>query len=208
MLKPTLRKERRLWRQGLAVVAGVDEVGRGAWAGPLVAAAVIISAGVQPRPAWWRWVRDSKLLSPAARERVFASAAPELVWALGIVSSRDIDKLGVAEANRQAVRLAVGNLKQKPHYVLVDYVARLGGEVCGIPSQVMVDGDATVFSIALASIVAKVERDRLMRNYDKQYPGYGFAAHKGYGTREHRAALRRLDLSPLHRRSYRPVAAR
>jgi len=207
-MKPTLKYERALWSSGKVLVAGVDEVGRGAWAGPIVAGAVLISS-VEflrlKRQPWFKQVADSKLLSPVVRERIFVAAEREVVWSLGVVNNKVIDKVGIALANRQAVHLAVSKLKTKPDYVLVDYVARLGETVANVPARVIVDGDNKVFSIALASIIAKVSRDRLMVIYGKKYPGYGFAAHKGYGTPEHQQALAQLGVSPLHRRSYRPI---
>jgi ribonuclease HII len=127
-------------------------------------------------------------------------------WAVAVLSSKQVDAIGIAAANRQVVAMAVANLKPKPDYVLVDYVARLEPTLAGVPAEVLVDGDARAFSIALASVVAKVHRDKLMRSYSSKYPGYGFAEHKGYGTALHTEALRRLGVSPIHRQTYRPVA--
>ncbi|MBI5466070.1 MAG: ribonuclease HII [Candidatus Kerfeldbacteria bacterium] len=210
-MKPSWRYEQKLWRQGYSLVAGVDEVGRGAWAGPVVAAAVVIERAQLPhlrKLSWWNLVNDSKLVAPSVRQRIFSALGSELVWALGVVNNKAIDQIGLAAANRRAVHLAVSNLKIRPDYVLADYVAKLGQTLADAPAWTVVDGDSSIFSIALASIVAKVSRDRLMASYDKKYPGYGFAAHKGYGTAEHRQALGQLGISPIHRRSYRPVQER
>jgi len=207
-IKPTLAYERRLWRRGYTVVAGVDEVGRGAWAGPLVAAAVLLPPKKELlRQSWCKLVNDSKKLSPKIRRLIYSQANKQIKWAVGMVGSEVIDKIGVAEANRQAVNLAVKNLKPTPDYVLVDFIFRLGKTIADKPAQTIVDGDARVFLIALASIMAKVARDRLMTTYDKRYPGYGFAQHKGYGTRQHAIALKRLGPCVLHRLTYRPVKA-
>ena len=207
-IKPTLAYERRLWRRGYTVVAGVDEVGRGAWAGPLVAAAVLLPPKKELlRQSWCKLVNDSKKLSPKIRRLIYSQANKQIKWAVGMVSSEVIDKIGVAEANRQAVNLAVKNLKPTPDYVLADFIFHLGKTIADKPAQTIVDGDARVFLIALASIMAKVARDRLMTTYDKRYPGYGFAQHKGYGTRQHAAALKRLGPCVLHRLTYRPVKA-
>lgn len=202
--------ESKLWKSGHALVAGVDEAGRGAWAGPLVSAAVVID-GIAARgwtkQRWYSRVADSKTLSPKVREWIFDAVKDVVPWALGIATSEDIDRVGVGEANRRAVRMAVARLRVRPSFVFVDYVARLGPEVANVSARTLIDGDAKVFSVALASIVAKVQRDRMMQKYDEDYPGYGFGAHKGYGTAEHLAALRSRGLSPIHRRSYRPVRA-
>jgi ribonuclease HII len=207
--KPTLHLERKLWRAGHGVVAGVDEVGRGAWAGPIVAGAVALAAELVQtlrRAGWLTQVNDSKRLTPKAREAIFNALSPAVPWAVAVLSSKQVDAIGIAAANRQVVAMAVANLKPKPDYVLVDYVARLEPTLAGVPAEVLVDGDARAFSIALASVVAKVHRDKLMRSYSSKYPGYGFAEHKGYGTALHTEALRRLGVSPIHRQTYRPVA--
>lgn len=207
-MKPSWWYECALWRQGYRRVAGVDEVGRGAWAGPIVAAAVSLTprlaAAIKIRP-WFGKVNDSKLLSPVVREKIFVELRHLVPWAVGVVSSKQIDAMGIADANRRAVALAVAKLKPRPAFVLTDYVAKLGFEVAGIPALALVDGDAKVYAIALASIVAKVHRDRLMCGYGRKYPGYGLAEHKGYGTALHARSLRQFGVLPIHRRTYRPV---
>lgn len=210
MLRPNVRAEQQLWKSGYPVVAGVDEAGRGAWAGPIVAGAVALSEQVLKiirRQAWFRLVADSKLLAPKLREEIFCAAAPMIPWAVGVVNNRVIDKIGIADANRRAVQLAIMNLGRAPNFILVDYVAKLANMLGGVPVRTVVDGDAHIFSIALASIIAKVQRDRLMYQYSIQYPGYGFGNHKGYGTLAHQQTLLSLGPCALHRRSYRPVAA-
>jgi ribonuclease HII len=202
-VEPHLIHEGLWWSEGLARVAGVDEAGRGPWAGPVVASAVVLP----PDPAVARalaGVRDSKQLSPRQRERLFAVIqAVAASWAVGVVPSEEIDRLGILPATRLAMRQAVEGLSDSPHALLVDAV-RL--PAISLPQRSLIHGDALCFSIAAASIVAKVTRDRLMAEMDGLYPGYGFARHKGYGTPQHAAALRDLGPCPIHRRSFAPVA--
>ncbi len=202
---PTLNVERVHWRQGLQLVAGVDEVGRGPLAGPVAAGAVILPKGVRAAGSY-RWlasVRDSKQLSGAAREDL-----AELIWeralaaAVAFVPPETIDRIGIAEAARQAMLGAVSQLRERPQHLLID-AFRL--PACALPQTAIVGGDALCLSIACASIIAKVARDRLMMGYDGEYPGYGFAAHKGYATMQHLRALRQLGPCPLHRRSFSPI---
>ncbi|MCZ7545775.1 MAG: ribonuclease HII [Anaerolineae bacterium] len=191
--------------QGYAVVAGVDEAGRGAWAGPVVAGAVVLPLERFDLATGLAGVDDSKKLTPAQREAMFERIC--LVAAavgVGSASPAEIDALGIAPATRLAMRRAVRGLAAAPAHLLVDYV-RL--PEAGLPCTALVKGDARSLSIAAASIVAKVSRDRLMAALDAAYPEYGFGAHKGYGTARHRSALDRVGPSPLHRRSFRPVAA-
>jgi ribonuclease HII len=199
---PNFRLEKQLWRQGYSIIAGVDEVGRGAWAGPIVAAAVVVPKLRQP---WFNLVRDSKIISAKIRQHIFDLLPNKLPWALGIVNNVEIDEIGIAEANRRAIKLAIVHLKTTPSYVLSDYVYGLTEVTRGCRTKVIIDGDAKVFSIALASIIAKVKRDQLMIEMDKQYPCYGFAQHKGYGTRQHEAALKKHGPCLIHRRTYRPI---
>jgi len=189
---------------GFRTVVGVDEVGRGAWAGPLVAAAVVMLIKFKKKP-WHKLVNDSKKLSPQLRQKIFDLAINEVDWATGLVTSQTIDKIGVAEANKLAVKLAIKNLKKTPDFILMDFIARFSTSISGKPTKVIIKGDAKVFSIALASVIAKVSRDQLMIKYETKYPGYGFAQHKGYGTRQHLLALKKLGPCPIHRRTYRPL---
>ena len=154
---------------------------------------------------WHKLVNDSKKLSPQLRQKIFDLAINEVDWATGLVTSQTIDKIGVAEANKLAVKLAIKNLKKTPDFILMDFIARFSTSISGKPTKVIIKGDAKVFSIALASVIAKVSRDQLMIKYETKYPGYGFAQHKGYGTRQHLLALKKLGPCPIHRRTYRPL---
>lgn len=199
---PTLEREQRLWASGTGLVAGVDEVGRGPLAGPVVAAAVIFSPEMDTSAAWLPLVRDSKLLSHGQRchalEHVQAHA---LAISIGVCSSQEIDRLNIAKATRVAMAQAIQNLSTRPEHVLVDYFEL----DCGIRCTGVKEGDSLCFSIAAASIVAKVFRDRLMGEMDKCYPGYAFCLHKGYCTKLHLERLYRLGPSSIHRLSFRPV---
>ncbi len=208
-LRPTFDHERPLWKQGLRLVAGVDEVGRGPLAGPVVAAAVILPrqpARLGARFAWLADVRDSKLLPPARREELAEKIrARAVAVGIGAVVPERIDALGIAPASRLAMAEAIGNLTPPAEYALID--AFLLPEV-GVPQSAIIDGDALSLSIAAASIVAKVHRDRIMLLYDALYPEYGFCHHKGYSTAEHLEALVRHGPCPIHRRSFAPVRER
>lgn len=199
---PHLRAERALWRRGYRYLAGLDEVGRGSWAGPLVAAAVILPDQARAL-RHLDGVRDSKQLTPRQRE-IFAQRVREVALAVGIglVSPRIVDEWGVVEATRQAMRLALDNLALAPDYLLID---ALHLDQVAVPQRSLVDGDARCVTIAAASVVAKVHRDRLMASLEALYPGYGFARHKGYGTRQHRQALQDLGPTQLHRFSFKPL---
>jgi ribonuclease HII len=196
-----LAEEKELKARGYRLIAGVDEVGRGALMGPVVAAAVILPLNL--RVSWRREVRDSKQLTPSARERLHdAICAKAVATATGTVTHDEIDEIGIAGATRRAMKKAIDKLATPPEYLLIDYY-RL--PEIGIPQKGIKFGDSLCFSIACASIVAKVSRDRLVANMDREYPGYNFARHKGYGTREHLACLNRKGPSPVHRRSFLPV---
>ncbi len=199
--RPTTEQEQRLRDGGLGPVAGVDEAGRGALAGPVVAGAVV--ADWCTRLPWHDEVRDSKQLSASQRERLFERISSEsMAVAAGVVSSSVIDRIGIAAATRRAMQEALQSLAVQPGYVLIDWLTlpRLRLRQEGIPK-----GDALCLSIACASIVAKVTRDRLMDELDGRYPGYGFGAHKGYGTEQHLQQLATQGASPAHRVTFRPV---
>jgi len=198
---PTLKEERALRRLGYTHIAGVDEAGRGALAGPVVAAAVILPPRL--RGEWKEDVRDSKLLLPGKREYLFDfiyDAA--LAVGVGVVSHQVIDDIGILPATRLAMKQAITGLPVPPQTLLIDYV-RLP-EV-PLPQKGIVDGDAVCFSIACASIIAKVSRDRLMRAMDSFFGGYNLGQHKGYATEEHIELLLQNGPCCIHRRSFHPV---
>ncbi len=189
------KHERQLWRRGYQFVAGVDEVGRGAWAGPLVAAAVIFRAGAK-----LDGITDSKLLAPPARrERFYLIIRQAIAWGLGVVERETIDSVGIQSANRLAFQLALEQLKVTPDYVYLD---ALPFRYRRVTTESIIGGDRKIFSIAAASIVAKAYRDYLMERWHVRYPNYGFDAHKGYGTPEHRSALLSYGCCPIHRLSF------
>jgi ribonuclease HII len=196
-LRCTLRYEKRAWESGALRVAGVDEVGRGSLFGPVVAAAVILDPEYRVRG-----LRDSKLLLPERRE-VLAERIREhaVAWAIAAVDASRIDQINIYQASRVAMREAVMRLEVVPDHLLVDAV-RLD---CEQVQDAIIHGDALSASIAAASILAKVERDRMMCEWDAVFPAYGLASHKGYSTPKHLAALRELGPTPLHRQSFAPV---
>jgi ribonuclease HII len=195
---PTLRHERRLWNAGLVRVVGVDEVGVAPTCGAVVAAAVIMRPGCHRIPG----VRDSKTLSAAQRERLAPVIRRRAVAVgLGAASVREIDSLNIYHATHLAMRRAVARLGGHDH-VLVDGNRIAGFEASVGPYTAIVDGDAKCYTIACASVVAKVIRDRMMALLAARYPGYGWERNQGYATREHRDAIRRLGLTPFHRRSF------
>lgn len=202
MSLPSFRLERRAVADGYQVIAGVDEVGRGPWAGPLIAAAVVLPVRRLHPPAR---LQDSKLLSARTRETLnnwIQSVA--LAWAIGEVSVAEIDARGLQVANHLAVERAVGALASVPDFVLTDAIA---GLQLPWPFRSLVRGEQQSLSIAAASILAKVHRDALMAQVAEQFPEYGFERHKGYGTAFHRQQLQAHGPCPLHRRSFGPVAA-
>lgn len=198
---PSLAEEQRLWSAGYQRIAGVDEAGRGPLAGPIVAAAVILPPFSSF--AWLAELRDSKLLPAAKRERLAAQIRKDaLAVAVGIIPPMLIDRIGIAPATQHAMVQAISRLPLAPDYLLID-AFRLPH--LPLPQKGIIHGDAQVASIAAASILAKVERDRLMLLYDRLYPGYNLAQNKGYGTQAHREALDRLGPCPIHRRSFAPL---
>jgi len=198
---PSFIEEQLLEAQGYERIAGVDEVGRGALAGPVVAAAVILPRGVDT--PWLNEVRDSKLLTPAKRELLFNLIyGTAVAVGIGATAHELIDKMGIVAATRLAMKEAVELLSPQPESLLIDYMRLPEVE---LPQKGITNGDDLCYSIACASIIAKVARDRLMVTFDSVYPGYGLARHKGYGTREHFARLVKLGPCPIHRRTFRPV---
>jgi ribonuclease HII len=199
--QPTLLEENILWQSGYRYVAGIDEAGRGPLAGPVVAAAVILPGDFEAD--WKHLVNDSKQLNPSTREELYPLIhGMALGVGVGIADARTVDTRGVVKATRIAMKKAVEQLKQPPDYLLIDYLTI---PEIRVPQKGITYGDCISFSIACASIIAKVTRDRLMVELDKTYPGYGFAEHKGYGTKEHLDCLHRLGPSPIHRCSFQPV---
>jgi ribonuclease HII len=200
---PNLDHENELKSQGYELIAGIDEVGRGALAGPVVASAVIL-----PHPAnlpWFGLVRDSKELTSRKRESLFDLINKEAVAVgIGIVPSQVIDSINILKATKLAMMQAVEKLPKQPHFLIIDRVTL---SQCPIPQKGVTRGDKLCLSIACASIIAKVTRDHMMEEFDRIYPGYGFAQHKGYGTGIHMSCLRKLGPSPIHRLYFAPVRA-
>lgn len=200
---PTLEVEQGLWQEGYRFVAGLDEAGRGAWAGPVVAAAVILPPGDAGLAEHLAGVRDSKLLSALQREGLLQSVLRHAVaWGVGMIPPAEIDEVGIVAATQRAMAGALRALFPKPEYLLIDYLPL--PEV-RLPQTSLPHGDGRILSIAAASILAKVSRDRIMIDLEARCPGYGFARHKGYGTQQHREALFRLGPSVSHRLSFQPV---
>jgi len=196
-LRCTLRFEKLARNTGASLVAGVDEVGRGSLFGPVLAAAVILDPAYRVRG-----LRDSKLLPPERRDVLAERIRQHAVaWAIAAVDAARIDQINIYQASRVAMREAVSRLAPAAEYLLVDAV-RIDSE---LPQRAIIHGDALSASIAAASILAKVERDRMMREWDPVFPEYGLASHKGYSTPKHLAALREFGPSPLHRQSFAPV---
>ena len=199
--RPDLSAETELFSLGYRRVAGIDEAGRGALAGPVVAAAVILPPS--PLGDWLDGVRDSKVLNRRQRERLYVEITTHaLAVGVGMAHHGAIETHNIVGATRLAMRRAINNLDAAPEFLLIDHL-RLP-EVA-LPQRGITHGDALCLSIACASIVAKVTRDVVMSRFDERYPGYGLAAHKGYGTRQHLECLRRLGPCQIHRRSFAPV---
>lgn len=191
--------ERAACKLGSLRIAGLDEVGRGPMFGPVVAAAVILPAGCRLRD-----LNDSKKLTEKKREELnVVIRAKAVAWAIAAVDAETIDRINIRQASLLAMRLAVQQLAVIPDYLLIDGLDTIDWPC---PQQAVIQGDGTSFSIAAASVLAKVYRDRMLVELDQQYPGYGLASHKGYCSPEHLAALARLGPTPLHRKSYSPVS--
>lgn len=197
--RPTYRHERKAAQSGIGLVCGIDEAGRGPWAGPVVAAAVILDPGRLPRG-----VNDSKVLEPERREELYAIIVERAEFGVGIVDVARIDAINILQATFAAMAEALAQLSRAPALAFVD-----GNRAPALPCETkcIVEGDAKCMSIAAASIIAKVTRDRLMVALDGELPHYGFARHKGYGTPEHQDALRRHGPCLHHRRSFAPIRA-
>lgn len=199
--RPSFAEEKRLEEQGYRLIAGIDEVGRGPLAGPIVAAAVILPLNLET--PWLSLVQDSKQLTPKRRESLFPLIDGAAIGiGIGLLSPHAIDSHGMAMAIRRAMCSAVEHLPCPPDFLLIDHLKL---PELDVPQKNITKGDRLSLSIACASIIAKVTRDRIMVALDKLYPDYGFARHKGYATREHLSKLRRLGACPIHRRCFASV---
>lgn len=197
-----LRHELNCWNAD-QTVAGLDEAGRGAWAGPVVAAAVVLPPEPDLLVESLAEVDDSKRLTPPTRERLYGRIyAVAAAVGVGVIPASEIDRIGILPATYAAMTAALAQLPTQPDHLLIDYIPRPLG---AWPQQRIKRGESASLSIAAASIIAKVHRDRLMVGMENEWPGYGFAQHKGYGTAQHRAALDRLGPTPIHRRTWAPL---
>jgi ribonuclease HII len=199
-----LETEKKFFQLGYRLIGGVDEAGRGPLAGPVVAACVVIDANFKIDRSDLELVTDSKKLSAKKREKLFKLIKDKaLAVEIGVVDSRTIDKINILQASFLAMRRAISRLPVAPDYVILDGTFKI--PKFNLPQTAIVKGDATVFTIAAASIIAKVSRDWLMTEFDKKYPAYQFAKHKGYGTKLHLNALAAHGPCPIHRQSFAPV---
>lgn len=200
--KPHLEYEKKLWEEGFQVIAGLDEAGRGAWAGPVYAAAVVLPNDERVCDLL-SGVRDSKRMTARQRQRwqdCIKSASIE--WAVGSASNEEIDEIGIVPSTCLAMQRALDEINNPPRYLLVDYI---NIEDCSSPQLSIPKGDCQSLSIAAASVLAKVSRDAYMVQMDEQFPGYGFTQHKGYGTALHQQSLHEKGPCSIHRRSFRPI---
>ena len=188
--------EKKLHDEGIKYIAGIDEAGRGPLAGP-----VVIGCVIMPQDSFIEYVNDSKKVSETKREMLYEKITDEAIaWSTGIVWQNEIDEINILNATKKALTMAIDNLKVKPDKIVVDALDKI--ETRGIPYISVIKGDAKIYSISVASIIAKVTRDRIMREYDEIYPEYGFSGHKGYGTAKHIQAIKEYGICPLHRRSF------
>ena len=195
-LKLLKEYENKLHEQGIQFIAGIDEAGRGPLAGPVVVGAVIMKPD-----SFIEGVNDSKKISESKREKLYEQITEEAVaWSVGIVTEKEIDELNILNATKKALEKAIEGLKVKPERLIVDALEHI--DTKGIPYTSVIKGDAKIYSISAASIIAKVTRDRIMREYDEVYPEYGFAKHKGYGTAMHIQAIKEHGPCPLHRKTF------
>ncbi|MDD5527428.1 MAG: ribonuclease HII [Patescibacteria group bacterium] len=202
-----LNKENSLFAEGFALIAGVDEAGRGPLAGPVVAAAVVLKPEFLADAAKlekFKDIKDSKKLTAKKREEIFDIIMEEFFEVgIGVCDHATIDRINILQATFSAMKIALGNLKTKPEMLLVD--GKFPIPNLSLRQEPVIDGDALIFSIAAASIIAKVTHDRLIDKLAEQYPQYGFLNHKGYGTKEHLAALKKYGPCPFHRQTFGPV---
>ena len=188
--------EKDLYSKGAKKVCGIDEAGRGPLAGPVVVAAVIM-----PEDSFIEGVNDSKKVSEKKREKLYDEITQNAIaWGVGIIDQKEIDEINILNATKKGVTTALNELTQRPDIILVD--ALTGIDTLGIPYQSIIKGDAKSYSIAAASIIAKVTRDRIMKQWDEIYPEYGFERHKGYGTKAHIEVIKNNGICPIHRKSF------
>ena len=190
------QEERKLYEANMQFICGIDEAGRGPLAGPVVVGAVIL-----PEDSFIEGVNDSKKVSEKKREKLYEQITQEAIaYSVGIVDQKTIDEINILNATKLGVKIALEGLKQKPDIIMVDALNNM--DTLGIPYISVIKGDAKNYSIAAASIIAKVTRDRIMRQWDEVYPQYGFAKHKGYGTAAHIQTIKEYGICPLHRKSF------
>ena len=188
--------DKEFFNMGMKYVCGIDEAGRGPLAGPVVVASVML-----PENSMIEGVNDSKKITESKREKLYDVILDEAIsYGIGIIYQDEIDEINILQATKKGLHEAVANMEIKPNVILVD--ALTGIDTLGIPYKSIIKGDAKSYSIGAASIIAKVTRDRIMREWDKVYPEYGFAGHKGYGTAKHIEAIKKYGLTPIHRRSF------
>lgn len=188
--------ENDLYLKGATKICGIDEAGRGPLAGPVVVAAVIM-----PKDSMIEGVNDSKKVSEKKREKLYDEITESAIaWGVGIIDQKEIDDLNILNATKKGVTTALMNLTEKPDIILVDALTNI--DTLGIPYQSIIKGDAKSYSIAAASIIAKVTRDRIMRQWDEIYPEYGFEKHKGYGTKAHIEVIKNNGITPIHRKTF------
>ena len=195
-LKLLKADEEKLHEKNIVYIAGIDEAGRGPLAGPVVVGVVIM-----PKDSMIEGVNDSKKVSEKKREKLYDEITSEAIaWGVGIVDQNEIDEINILNATKKAVTMAISSLKVKPDLILVDALTNI--DTCGIPYKSIIKGDAKEYSIAAASIIAKVTRDRIMRQWDEVFPEYGFKGHKGYGTKKHIEAIKEYGPCMLHRKTF------
>lgn len=192
--------EENLFAQERKHIVGVDEVGRGSLAGPLIVAAICFPKDFPKKAGMLSKIKNSKQLNPIKREQFYYYIIDYAIsWSVGIYDNKEIDKIGVGNANRDCVNRAIQKLNVKPCFIASDYIGKLK---LNYPFENIKKGDEKVFTIACASIIAKVHRDEIMKDYAKEFPQYGFEKHKGYGTKYHIEKIKEFGLSPIHRSSF------
>ena len=188
--------EEEIYKKGIKLIGGIDEAGRGPLAGP-----VVVACAVMPRDSMIEGVNDSKKVSEKKREKLYEEIVNSAIsYGVGIIDQKDIDFMNILNATKFGLTTSIKNLEEKPEFILVDALTNI--DTCKIPYKSIIKGDAKCYSIACASIIAKVTRDRIMREWAEIYPQYGFEKHKGYGTKAHIDAIKRFGLCPLHRNSF------